>query len=129
VVAGHYHRHYAVFLYCSTKRDIIVQKQASYFQERRELKSAILPDWLLAYSYSVYYNVYWRIKMRTNIVLDDTLVEEAFKFSQAISTKKELIEAALKEYVNNRKRKNLKELKGRIKFRTDYDYKKMREMK
>jgi Arc/MetJ family transcription regulator len=42
--------------------------------------------------------------MRTNIVLDDKLMEEAFKFSQAISTKKELIETALKEYVNNRKR-------------------------
>jgi Arc/MetJ family transcription regulator len=67
--------------------------------------------------------------MRTNIVLDDELVEEAFKFSQAISTKKELIETALKEYVNNRKRRNLKELKGRIKFSADYDYKNMREMK
>jgi Arc/MetJ family transcription regulator len=73
--------------------------------------------------------VYWRIKMRTNVVLDDKLVEEAFKFSQTISTKKELIEIALKEYVNNRKRKNLKELKGKIKFAIDYDYKKMREMK
>jgi Arc/MetJ family transcription regulator len=67
--------------------------------------------------------------MRTNIVLDDQLVEEAFKFSQTISTKKELIETALKEYVNNRKRKNLKELKGKIKFSPGYDYKKMREMK
>ena len=67
--------------------------------------------------------------MRSNIVLDDELVEEAFKFSQTISTKRELIEIALKEYVNNRKRKNFKELKGKIKFRTDYDYKKMREMK
>jgi Arc/MetJ family transcription regulator len=67
--------------------------------------------------------------MRTNIVLDDELVEEAFKFSQTVSTKRELIETALKEYVNNRKRKSLKELKGRIKFSVDYDYKKMREMK
>jgi Arc/MetJ family transcription regulator len=48
--------------------------------------------------------VYWRIKMRTNIVLDDELVEEAFEFSQAISTKKELIEMALKEYVNKKMR-------------------------
>ena len=47
----------------------------------------------------------------------------SYKFSQAISTKKELIEMALREYVNNRKRKNLKELTGKIKFRTDYDYK------
>ncbi|MDR1025001.1 MAG: type II toxin-antitoxin system VapB family antitoxin [Treponema sp.] len=67
--------------------------------------------------------------MRTNIVLDDNLVEEAFKFSQTVSTKRELIETALKEYVNNRKRKSLKELKGKIKFSVDYDYKKMRELK
>jgi Arc/MetJ family transcription regulator len=77
----------------------------------------------------VYYDVYRGIKMRTNIVLDDELVEEAFKFSQTISTKRELIETALKEYVNNRKRKNLKELKGKINFNEDYDYKKMREQR
>ncbi|MDR1306839.1 MAG: type II toxin-antitoxin system VapB family antitoxin [Treponema sp.] len=67
--------------------------------------------------------------MRTNIVLDDALVGEAFKFSQTVSTKRELIETALREYVNTRKRKNLKESKGKIKFSADYDYKKMREMK
>ena len=64
--------------------------------------------------------------MRTNIVLNDKLVEEAFKFSQSISTKRELIEMALKEYVDNRKRKNIQELKGKIKFSDDYDYKVMR---
>jgi Arc/MetJ family transcription regulator len=67
--------------------------------------------------------------MRTNIVLDDELVEEAFKFSQTVSTKKELIETALKEYVYSRNRKSLKELKGKIKFSADYDYKEMREGK
>jgi Arc/MetJ family transcription regulator len=65
--------------------------------------------------------------MRTNIVLNDELVEEAFKYSQTISTKKELIETALKEYVDNRKRKNIKELKGKIKFRVGYDYEAMRK--
>jgi Arc/MetJ family transcription regulator len=65
--------------------------------------------------------------MRTNVVLNDELMEEAFKYSQTVSTKKELIEVALREYVNNRKRKNLKELKGKIKFREDYDYKAMRK--
>jgi Arc/MetJ family transcription regulator len=64
--------------------------------------------------------------MRTNIVLNDRLVDEAFKFSQTISTKKELIETALKEYVNSRKRKNIRDLKGKIKFCDDYDYKSMR---
>jgi Arc/MetJ family transcription regulator len=71
--------------------------------------------------------VYWRIKMRTNVVLNDELVEEAFKFSEVISTKRELIEVALQEYVNNRKRKNLKDLKGKLHFSKGYDIKKMRE--
>jgi Arc/MetJ family transcription regulator len=65
--------------------------------------------------------------MRTNIVLNDELVEEALKLSDNVTTKKELVELALKEYVMNRKRKNLKELRGKIAFNEDYDYKKMRD--
>ncbi|MCL2294266.1 MAG: type II toxin-antitoxin system VapB family antitoxin [Spirochaetes bacterium] len=65
--------------------------------------------------------------MRTNVILNDELVKEAFMYSQAISSKRELIETALQEYVNNRKRKNIKELKGKIEFRDDYDYKNMRK--
>jgi len=64
--------------------------------------------------------------MRTNIVLDDSLVDEAFKYANEIHTKKELIEVALREFVNSRKIKNLKDLKGKIVFAEDYDYKKMR---
>jgi Arc/MetJ family transcription regulator len=65
--------------------------------------------------------------MRTNIVLNDELVDEAFRYSETISTKRELIEIALKEYVDTRKRKNIKELKGKVKFREGYDYKAMRK--
>jgi Arc/MetJ family transcription regulator len=65
--------------------------------------------------------------MRTNVVLNDELVDEAFRYSHQISTKRELIEIALKEYVDNRKRKNIKELKGKIQFSEDYDYKAMRK--
>ena len=65
--------------------------------------------------------------MRTNIVLNDELVSEAFKYSQTISTKRELIEAALKEYVDNRKRKNIRDLRGKIQFSDNYDYKSMRQ--
>jgi Arc/MetJ family transcription regulator len=61
--------------------------------------------------------------MRTNVVLNDELLDEAFKFSQSISTKRELIEVALREYVNNRKRKNIRELRGKIKLAENYDYK------
>lgn len=64
--------------------------------------------------------------MRTNILLDDVLVEEAFKFSPSIKTKKELVETALKEYIQNRKLKDIRELKGKIQFSENYDYKAMR---
>ena len=64
--------------------------------------------------------------MRTNIVLNDELINEAFKFSENIKTKKELIEVALTEYVMNRKRKNLRDLRGKISFSDDYDYKSLR---
>ena len=70
-----------------------------------------------------------RCVMRTNIVLNDTLIEEAFKYSIDIHTKKELVETALKEYVQNRKLKDLRELKGKVMFAEDYDYKKMRSEK
>jgi Arc/MetJ family transcription regulator len=64
--------------------------------------------------------------MRTNIDLDDKLVKEAFNYAN-VSTKKELINLALKEFVETYKRLNLKEIKGEIKFEKDYDYKKLRE--
>lgn len=66
--------------------------------------------------------------MRTNVVLDETLVNEAFKLGSA-KTKKDLIHDALKEYVENRKRLNLLDLSGKIKFADGYDYKAMREGK
>jgi Arc/MetJ family transcription regulator len=64
--------------------------------------------------------------MRTNIVLDDVLVAEALKLSNA-RTKKELVREALEEFVENRKRLNLLDLAGKIEFAGDYDYKAMRE--
>ena len=66
--------------------------------------------------------------MRTNVVLDDDLVNEAIRLS-GIKTKKEVISFALQEFVTARKRRNLLELEGRIKFMDDYDYKAMRENK
>lgn len=63
--------------------------------------------------------------MRTNIVIDDALIKEAMKLSN-LKTKKEVVNLALKEFVQNRKRKNLKDLKGKIEFAEDYDYKNMR---
>ncbi|MBA4417637.1 MAG: DUF2191 domain-containing protein [Syntrophus sp. (in: bacteria)] len=66
--------------------------------------------------------------MRTNIVLDDGLVEDALRLSSA-RTKKEVIHEALKEFVENRRRLDLLELSGKILFAPDYDYKALREGK
>jgi len=66
--------------------------------------------------------------MRTNIVLDDELVKEAMTLSD-VKTKKELISNALREFVMNRKRRNLLDLDGKIAFNETYDYKHLREGK
>jgi len=39
---------------------------------------------------------------------------------------KKLLETALREYVDVRKRNNIKDLRGKITFKSDYDYKAMR---
>lgn len=64
--------------------------------------------------------------MRTNIVLDDKLVEQALKLS-GYKTKKEVIHQALLEFVQNRNRRDLRELQGKIQFSDAYDYKALRE--
>jgi Arc/MetJ family transcription regulator len=64
--------------------------------------------------------------MRTNVVLDDALVEEAFRCSGA-KTKKDLIHLALQELIQNKRRLNLLDLEGRIEFAEGYDYKALRE--
>lgn len=63
--------------------------------------------------------------MRTNIVLNANLVKEAFKYSK-VKTKKDLVETALKEFVENHRRMDIRDLKGKISFQANYDYKSMR---
>ena len=63
--------------------------------------------------------------MRTNIVLDEELIKEGFKYSRA-ETKKGLIQEALEEFIRNHSRRDLRELKGKIKFHDDYDHKELR---
>ena len=63
--------------------------------------------------------------MRTNIVLDDELVAKAMELS-GINTKRQIVNAALEEYVAARSRLNLMDIMGTIRFSDDYDYKKTR---
>lgn len=64
--------------------------------------------------------------MRTNIVIDDTLMKKALEVS-GLKTKKEVVEKAITEFVERRTRKDLKELRGKIQFADNYDYRTMRE--
>ncbi len=64
--------------------------------------------------------------MRTNIVLDDKLVAEAQRLT-GITTKRALVDEALRVLIATRKRRSLLELEGKIRFAEDYDYKALRE--
>ena len=63
--------------------------------------------------------------MRTNVELDAELVREAFALSR-IRTKRELIHQALREFVDHRKRLDLRELEGSDLLDPSYDYKVLR---
>lgn len=84
--------------------------------------------WISSISdYIVLYYVYKEVyEMRTNIVLDDELVRKAFQYSKA-RTKKDLIKEALEELIAVKQRLDLRDIRGKIEFKGDYDYKKMRK--
>lgn len=63
--------------------------------------------------------------MRTNIEIDDELIEEAFNLTN-VRTKKELVHLALQEFIKAKKKKDLLELSGKIQFHEGYDYKSLR---
>ena len=64
--------------------------------------------------------------MRTNIVLDEELVDEAFRYA-GVKTKRELVDLALREFVENHRRRDARELRGRISLRPDYAHKPLRK--
>ncbi len=63
--------------------------------------------------------------MRTNVVLDDQLVQEAFKYAKG-KTKRELVHQALEEFVEHHRRLDVREIKGAVRIRRGYDHKKLR---
>ena len=63
--------------------------------------------------------------MRTNIDLDDTLVDEAMKVSGA-KTKKEVVDLALRALIKARTKKDLLDLVGHIDIDPEFDHKKAR---
>jgi Arc/MetJ family transcription regulator len=66
--------------------------------------------------------------MRTNVVLDDELMQQARRLTGA-ATIREILRLALVELVRQRSRKDLADLAGRIRFRDDFDHKAARELR
>lgn len=58
--------------------------------------------------------------MRTNIVIDDTLMKEAIKLTGA-KTKKEAVELGLKMLVRIKNQEKIKAYKGKLKWEGDLD--------
>ena len=53
--------------------------------------------------------------MRTNIVLDDKLVEKGMHYT-GIQTKRELVDFALRELIRRKERKKILSLKGKLRW-------------
>jgi len=69
----------------------------------------------------VYWNTHWRCLMgRTNVVLDDKLVEEAKKLSGEKSSRG-IIDLALREFVSGKKRKGILAWEGKFRWEGDLD--------
>lgn len=58
--------------------------------------------------------------MRTNIVIDDTLMLEALK-ATGLKTKKEAVELGLKTLITLNKQAAIKELKGKLRWEGNLD--------
>ncbi|MBD0255144.1 MAG: type II toxin-antitoxin system VapB family antitoxin [Cytophagales bacterium] len=58
--------------------------------------------------------------MKTNVEIDEALLSEAKKLSQA-KTKKQVVEQALQHYIQSLYRKQMLELRGKVQWEGDLD--------
>lgn len=63
--------------------------------------------------------------MATNLDLDQKLLTQAMKIGK-MRSKKDTVNQALQEFIQRRGQKKIRELRGKIDFREDWDYKKER---
>ncbi len=66
--------------------------------------------------------------MPTNLAIDDRLIQEAQKLGKH-RTKKDAVTAALDEYIQRRKQRDVLPLFGTIEYDERYDYKRERTRK
>ena len=65
--------------------------------------------------------------MTTHVTIDEQLVQEAMKYAP-VKTKRELMDLALREYIANHTRPDIRMLKGKIAFYDGFDHKTLREI-
>ncbi|EGG79089.1 hypothetical protein SXCC_00236 [Gluconacetobacter sp. SXCC-1] len=58
--------------------------------------------------------------MRTNIIIDDTLMTDALKAS-GVKTKKEAVELGLRTLIRLNQQRQLRSMKGRLEWQGDLD--------
>ncbi len=58
-------------------------------------------------------------------MIDDALMKEALTLT-GMKTKRDVVHKALEEFVQNLKKKDLREIRGKVQFAAGYDQKKMR---
>ncbi len=58
--------------------------------------------------------------MRTNIVIDDNLMNDAMKLT-GITTKREAVELGLKTLIRLKKQESIKKFRGKLKWEGDLD--------
>ena len=59
-------------------------------------------------------------ELRTNIVLDAELIEEAMRLT-GTTTKRDVVDLALRDLVRKKQRRNILDLAGKIKFHDGFD--------
>lgn len=64
--------------------------------------------------------------MQITLNLDESLLSEALQLTH-LTTQEELVNLALQELVQSRRKKSLLDLAGQIQFASDFDYKALRE--
>ena len=96
----------------------------TYFQVQDELSDAILLHIHIWVGGEVI-NLKGLVRWVSNELSED-LLNRAYSLMPGYN-KNTVIETALKEFIQKRERKDLRDLRGKIKFEEGYDYKAMRE--
>lgn len=64
--------------------------------------------------------------MTVKVDFDDALYSQAVAVAEENTSEDELLTIALQEFISKRKKLDIRDIRGKIEFANDYDYKSMR---